>query len=162
MREKRTLNIIDEVEERMKMMRTFEEAEAKRDMTYDEFLGKYIDHIEGKVSADERQANRPLTAEGEENVKPSNITKDGQLNEENKEEGEKKTERLNESVLNKSKDDHLNKSKDSLFSKEDYKFEIPDTCYLILMKGNKIEKLHKKYALLSHPFPLIEGEMILF
>jgi hypothetical protein len=30
------------------------------------------------------------------------------------------------------------------------------------MKGNKIEKLHKKYILLSHPYPIIEGEMILF
>jgi hypothetical protein len=35
-------------------------------MTYEEFLGKYLDHIEGKVTADDRQATRPLTAEGEE------------------------------------------------------------------------------------------------
>jgi hypothetical protein len=32
----------------------FEEAEAKRDMTFDEFLGKYLDHIEGRVSAEDR------------------------------------------------------------------------------------------------------------
>lgn len=56
----------------------------------------------------------------------------------------------------------MNKSKDSMFSKDDYKFEIPETCYLILMKGNLIQKLHKKYQLLSHPFPLIEGELIMF
>lgn len=83
--------------------------------------------------------------------------------EEYKDEVEKKSERLNDSVLNKSKnEDVMNKSKDSMFSKDDYKFEIPEICYLILMKGNLIQKLHKKYLLLSHPFPLIEGEMIMF
>lgn len=33
-------------------------------MTYDEFLNKYIEHIEGKVEFDERL--RPVTAEGNE------------------------------------------------------------------------------------------------
>lgn len=58
--------------------------------------------------------------------------------------------------------DDQTKSKESLLSKDDYKFEIPDTCFLIFMKGNQIEKLHKKYLLVSHPFPKIEGEMIVF
>lgn len=167
-REKRTLNIIDEIEEKLKMQRAFEESEAKRDMTYEEFLGKYLDHIEGRVTADERNV-RPLTAEGDDQGKPPGQSPSGMntLNEEGKEGGEyeKKSEKLNESsTLNKSRggDDALNKSKDSMFSKEDYKFEIPESCYLILMKGNQIEKLHKKYLLLSHPFPLIEGEMVLF
>jgi len=43
----------------------FEEAEAKRDMTYNEFMLKYIDHIEGKASADERNA-RPITADNDD------------------------------------------------------------------------------------------------
>jgi hypothetical protein len=30
------------------------------------------------------------------------------------------------------------------------------------MKGNQIEKLHRKYVLMSHPYPKIEGEMIMF
>jgi hypothetical protein len=38
---KRSLNIIDEIEEREKIQRAFEEAEAKRDMTYEEYLGKF-------------------------------------------------------------------------------------------------------------------------
>lgn len=59
-------------------------------------------------------------------------------------------------------EDHLNKSKESLLSKDDLKFDIPDKCYLTLMAGNKIHKLEKKYVLMSHPYPLIEGEMILF
>ncbi len=52
MQDKRTLNIIDEIEERLKAEKSFNEAEAKRDMTYQEFIMKYIDHIEGKVDAD--------------------------------------------------------------------------------------------------------------
>lgn len=35
-------------------------------MTYEEFLGKYQDHIEGKAEPDERQLHRPVTAEGNE------------------------------------------------------------------------------------------------
>ena len=56
----------------------------------------------------------------------------------------------------------MNQTKESIFSKDDQKNEIPDSCYLILMKGNKIEKLHKKYVLMSHTFPLLEGEMVMF
>ena len=55
----------------------------------------------------------------------------------------------------------MNKSKDSIFSKDDYKFELPDRCFLIIMKGLKVEKLHKKFVLLCHPQPKIEGELII-
>ena len=48
-----------------------------------------------------------------------------------------------------------------MFSKDDYKFDLPDRCFLIIMKGLKIEKLHKKFALLVHPQPKIEGELII-
>ena len=30
------------------------------------------------------------------------------------------------------------------------------------MKGNKIADLEKKFVLLSHPTPIVEGEMIVF
>jgi hypothetical protein len=40
-------------------------------MTYDEFLGKYLDHIEGRVDADARLGNRPMTAE-DNNTDPNN------------------------------------------------------------------------------------------
>lgn len=33
-------------------------------MTYEEFLAKYMDHIEGRVDVDDRM--RPVTAEGAE------------------------------------------------------------------------------------------------
>ena len=39
MKEKRTLNIIDEIEEKIKWQMQIDEIEAKRDRTYEEFLG---------------------------------------------------------------------------------------------------------------------------
>jgi hypothetical protein len=82
------------------------------------------------------------------------------LNESQLSKGSKGSKGLNSSKMNIK--DQLNTSKDSLMSKDDFKYEIPERCYLILMKGTKIEKLHKKFALLSHPFPKIEGELIVF
>lgn len=37
----RTLNIVDEIEEKLKVQHAIQEAEAKRDMTYEEYLEKY-------------------------------------------------------------------------------------------------------------------------
>jgi hypothetical protein len=34
-------------------------------MTYEEFLEKYLDHIEGRIDPEEVQGTRPLTAEVE-------------------------------------------------------------------------------------------------
>lgn len=72
--------------------------------------------------------------------------------------------KLNESITSKKsrKTDHLYKSKDSSLSKEDFKFDIPESCYQVLMKGLKIEKLKKKFLLIAHPYPIVEGEMLLF
>lgn len=61
----RTNNIIDEIEEKLKEQRDFEESEDRRDMTYEEFLGKYLDHIEGRADTDQTRLNRPQTAEAE-------------------------------------------------------------------------------------------------
>ena len=40
-----------------------EDLEANRDMTYEEFLEKYLDHIEGRVDPDEVANQRPITAD---------------------------------------------------------------------------------------------------
>jgi len=42
------------------------------------------------------------------------------------------------------------------------KFEIPETCHMAMMKKLLIEKLENKFFLAVHPFPRIEGEMIIF
>lgn len=125
-------------------------------MTYDEFILKYLDHIEGKVDAEQRVGTRPLTADDNEQAQQpdkqsSHVKNNSSMNaginqskleqEEGKGEGEieKVSEKLNESAYSKhttGKKDDLNKSKDSMISKDDYKYEIPDSCFLSLMKGN--------------------------
>ena len=44
----------------------------------------------------------------------------------------------------------------------DYKYELQEDCKLEILKLNKIEKLDDNYLLIAHPFPQIEGEMLLF
>lgn len=64
MGEFRTRDVIDEFEEKFKQQKIIDDAKAAKDMTYEEFLDKYSDHIEGRVDADDR--GRPFTAEGAE------------------------------------------------------------------------------------------------
>jgi hypothetical protein len=40
--------------------------------------------------------------------------------------------------------------------------DLPPQCLLTFMKGNKIADLDKRFVALSHPFPLLEGEMVVF
>ena len=68
MYDRRFKNVVDEVEERLKQQKVEDEKEAARDMTYEEFLTKYMDHIENKVDADQRHGNRPLTADDNNDV----------------------------------------------------------------------------------------------
>lgn len=41
------------------------------------------------------------------------------------------------------------------------KFEIPDSCKLVLDKKIQIEKLDSKFLLVAHPYPMFEGEMLI-
>lgn len=41
-------------------------------------------------------------------------------------------------------------------------YDLPESCLLRMMKTLKIEKLDKKYVLAVHPYPIIEGEMLIF
>lgn len=43
-----------------------------------------------------------------------------------------------------------------------FKFDLPDSCFISMLKGVKIEKLDSKFYLVSHPFPQVEGEMLVF
>lgn len=117
MRTNRTLHVIDEIEERLKQQKAFEESESKRDMTYEEFLGKYQDHIEGRGEPDERQIHRPVTAEGNESREETKAAKPEQKGEVEEvkvvdEGAEGQTDRLNESHTKSSNklDDSLNRS----------------------------------------------------
>ena len=52
----------------------------------------------------------------------------------------------------------MNKTGDNFSSK----YDIPDSCKIAMMKKVLIEKLPAKYFLASHPYPKIEGEMVIF
>lgn len=43
-----------------------------------------------------------------------------------------------------------------------FKFELDSKCFVNIVKKNKVEKLENKFLLVTHPFPLIEGEMLVF
>ena len=166
MGEFRSKDIIDDIEQRIKQQKIIDDEKAAKDMTYDEFLDKYCEHIEGKGDGDDR---RPFTAEGAESKEDGKGRQGGTFDSLQQEEN-KLEDAANTSMdkgfetVNKSRQEvkEINKSKESILSNQDYKLEIPDSCMMHIMKGCRIEKLHKKYVLLVHPFPLMEGEMILF
>lgn len=167
MGEFRKKDIIDEIEEKIKQQKIEDEANAAKDMTYEKFLALYGEHIDGKVEADDK--GRPFTAEGAESKDERTGKQGGTFD--NQTEEMKLDEGMNNSQMdkgfesvNRSRQDikELNKSKESILSNQDYKHDIPQSCMLDILKGCRIEKLHKKYILAAYPFPLLEGEMVLF
>jgi hypothetical protein len=41
-------------------------------------------------------------------------------------------------------------------------YDLPNNCKLEILKANLIEKFEEEYILVAHPFPQMEGEMLLF
>lgn len=154
----RMYDIIDEIAAEEQKRREFEEKEAARDMTYEEFLVKYGDMIDGKekTSREDRALSthsRPVT---------------GHRDEDGKSEGgaySDKRRAKNSSAMSKGSNtggpNSMNNTKEGFDIKDDLKYDIPDKCYHNIMKGCKISKMDKKYKLMAHPYPLLEGEMIL-
>ena len=145
---KRTMNIIDEIEEKLKVQQAIQEAEAKRDMTYEEYIEKYHQMMDGKpASINDMPKSRPVT--GFEEAK-SDI-------------GSKKGKSI-PSQGGRSGVNSMSNTKDGFGGAggDEWRTEIPESCLLTFMKGNKIAELDKKFVLLSHPYPIIEGEMVMF
>ena len=67
----RTMNVADEVLARNDEMAKNDKAEAERDRTFDEFKELYEAHIEGKIPAETRTKDRPVTAAEGEDGKPA-------------------------------------------------------------------------------------------
>lgn len=114
--------------------------------------------IEGKAghnSKDDRMSShsRPVTGHRD----------DGMDGKSEAGKSDNKRSAANKSAMSKgSNTNSMNNTKEGFDVKDDLKFDIPDTCFLILQKGCKISKMEKKFKLLAHPYPLLEGEMILF
>ncbi len=144
------------------MQRAFEEAEAQRDQSYEEFLLRYGDMIDGKGKSgkggkdgdfdDKSTHSRPVTGHPDNEEGKSN---DGGAS-------EKRRGKASGSAMSKHSKSGANSmanTKEGFDVKDDLlKYELPESCFLILMKGTKISKLDKKYKLLTHPYPLIERD----
>lgn len=135
-------------------MKKHQEEEAKRDMTWEEFLMQYEQHIEGKVDASLRTANRP-----DEYAQPDEVAQkvDGS-------EADAKSKFTSiESAGGKSRGTNrdLISSKGGTAGGSD-KYDIPNNCKLDLLKAARIQKLEENYMLMAHPYPQMEGELLLF
>lgn len=142
-------------------------------MTFEAFLEQFTAHIEG-TAANEREAHESADEGVEEQKKSSgkagtqskkgtdamNRTSSHYVNDADSVENEKKS-----MISKNTKKSNLDTSKyGSILSKTDqnFKYEIPPSCMVSMMKKVLIEKMSGKFFLASHPYPKIEGEMIIF
>ena len=169
----RTLNIDDEIEVEEAKMRAIQEEEAKRDLTFDEFQERFLAHIDGtapnereaheseeeveeKKKSDKQGTTSKRGTDGVARNSSHHVNDTGSVEMDRKSQASKKTAEKKSSVLDASRMTTLNKTNDS------FRYETPDSCLVSMMKKTMISKLENKYLLTSHPYPKIEGEMIIF
>lgn len=147
MNNNRTKNVADEVLARNLEMEAAQEEEAKRDRTFEEFMEEYEKHIKGEVDPTTRTANRPVTAADDEGSKPA-MRKTGMS-------GDEKpvtpSEKMSRSSAHRS----------VVSAESTWKYEVPKDCVIEFQKAARITLLDDNYALIAHPFPQIDGEMII-
>ena len=161
----RLLNIVDEIEVQEKEERAQREIEAARDITFEEFKDKFMDHINGTA---ENQRSAHDSAEEEEDPgkksakKGSKSQRNTDMNKTHSNiDGDDAEER--KSSISGVRSNNMSKSRtDMNFSTDNFKYEIPESCILGMMKKVLIEKMDMKYFLVSHPYPQVEGQMMIF
>ena len=165
----RTLDIPDEIEIAAQEALRLQEEEAKRDITYEEYKAKFEDHIEGRAknervqeeSADEEPANVASKSNPKSKKEITNLNKTASnFNVEDDEDAKSKASgAVSKKSLNKSTVDVRSTSKQD----DTYKYDLPESCFVSMMKKVKIEKFkNTKFLLCANPFPMIEGQMICF
>lgn len=129
-----------------------QEEEAKRDMTWEEFLQQYQDHIEGKVDPDTRTANRPETAMAPDE-KAQTIGQSEDVQQSNR----------YQSIQSRGSDGKsMKSSKTGTAADAIAKYDLPNNCKLHILQKAIIIKLDDNYILAANPYPVLEGEMLLF
>jgi hypothetical protein len=138
-----------------------EQAELRRDATFDEFKAKYEDHIEGKAPndrldrvsnfGDDNKSTRSKSAKGGARGKSAASGRGEEADDQSK------------SGLTSSKSAKSGLAHQEEINKQfdEEKMALPESCFVLFPKGTKIEKLEAKYVLVAHPFPQIEGEMLI-
>ena len=132
------------------------EEEEKRDMTWEEFMQQYEQHIEGKVDASLRTANRP-----DDNAQPDEVAvKVGDASQDDAKSKFTSIESAGARSRGTNKD--LNASSKGGTAGASDKYDIPNNCKLDFLKAARIQKLEENYILMAHPYPQMEGELLLF
>ena len=108
----------------------------------------YQNHIEGKVDPTTRTAGR----HDENNPKPLDDSReeDEIAQEDSKQERPKSNSRSG-----------LGSAHSSVRGDQD-KYHLPETCKLQMLKANRVEDLGMNYNIVQHPFPQIDGELLIF
>ena len=154
----RTLDVADEIHARnIEMEKNFAH-ENTRDRTFEEFIAQYEEHIEGQVDPALRTAGRPTTAYDEDG-RATGMRKSA-LDEAPKEDPvaeDRATKSAASGVKSRSSNARSIGSADSTF-----KFEVPNDCKLEFNAQAVVSMLEENYTLLLHPFPQLQGEMIIF
>jgi hypothetical protein len=139
-------------------------------MSFDAFRAQFMAHIEGTApneretidSADEaendpkKSANVMSKKGTDPNRTSSHFGGDQESIEQDKKSHKSKTS-AKKSNIRGSTNMSLNKT-----NNDNFKFEIPPSCFVTMIKKVLIEKMDGKWFLASHPYPKIEGEMIIF
>ena len=151
----RYFDIPDEMALRQEKMAAVEEKEAQRDRTFEEFLEMFKDHIEGKCDPSARVGDRPGTAEGKEEK--------GADRERNNEsvEGSRKYQSIGSQGRGSAASESKQSSQRQTGKGSEAKYDLPKTCKLTLPAKQKVRDLDDGFMLLAHPYPQIEGEMLL-
>ena len=146
-------------------------------MTFEEFMEQFTSHIDG-TATNEREAHDsedevPVVDEAakKSSRKPgtgASKSKHDQMNRTSSHfNGEASSVENDRKTVSRSKKSNMETSKHqsmSVLNKTNgsFKFELPQTCMVSMMKKVLIEKMEGKYFLASHPYPKLEGEMIIF
>ena len=165
----RTLNIIDEIEVQAAQEQADREAEAAKDMTFEDFKEQFLAHIEGTApnereaieSADENAGDAMNKSQKKDALSKNELIKtisSQRVDESGSVEG-KRSQRSKLSNKRSTMDAKSNFSRTlDVFNNRD----LPESCMLSMMKGVLVEKLADKFFLAVHPFPKIEGQMMIF
>jgi hypothetical protein len=122
-------------------MQKHAEEEEKRDMTWEEFLQQYEQHIEGKVDPTIRTANR--AGDEDEVAQKVDPSVDESKSKFTSVESGQKSKQASREAANKGRS----------VSELSAKYDIPNECKLELLKNARIQKLDENYLLIAHPYP---------
>ena len=123
-------------------------------MTWDEFLLQFEQHIEGKVDASIRTANRPDENAADEVAQKVDASQDDAKS--------KFTSIESAGAKSRGTNRDLMSSKGGTATQGADKYDIPNNCKLDFLKAARIQKLEENYILMAHPYPQLEGELLLF